>query len=47
MITRNEALKKCTKENLPRLKDVEDYCKLINISFVDLVNSIRTLRHKN
>ncbi|MCC8417591.1 MAG: hypothetical protein LN588_03680 [Rickettsia endosymbiont of Bryobia graminum] len=44
VITRQEALQRITKENAPRFKEVEEYCSLISVNFVDLINAIRRIR---
>ncbi|WP_375327467.1 hypothetical protein [Candidatus Tisiphia endosymbiont of Nemotelus uliginosus] len=45
VITRQEALERIAKENAPRFKEVEEYCKLISVDFVDLINAIRRIRY--
>jgi hypothetical protein len=45
MIDRETALTYCARENIPRLEDIEEYCKMINVNFVDLVNAIRSLKY--
>lgn len=40
MITRDLALKRCQEENKPRLKEIESYCKMVCVNFVDLLNAI-------
>ncbi|XVN42180.1 MAG: hypothetical protein RCG15_05785 [Candidatus Rickettsia vulgarisii] len=45
VITRQEALERIAKENAPRFKEVEEYCKLISVDCVDLINAIRRIRY--
>lgn len=45
VIGRDEALRRTQEENIPRFSEVEEYCKLICVNFVDLMNAIRKIRH--
>lgn len=45
VISREEALKRVNRENIPRLCEVEEYCKLISVNFVELINAIRRIKY--
>jgi glucosamine--fructose-6-phosphate aminotransferase (isomerizing) len=45
MMSRDEALQLTLSENQPRLDSVEEYCRLIDVNFVDLINAIRRIKY--
>lgn len=45
-ISRDEALARCRKENQPRFREIEEYCNMVQVRLVDLVNAVRKIRYR-